>query len=98
VAGPSRFPAGLHATCIPASPAAAAAAPASGDEVAQMGGVVVQVDVKVGQVVAAGERLLVLEAMKMKNHLLASRGGTVSRVMVAAGDAVEGGQPLLTIQ
>jgi len=81
-----------------ASPAAAAAAPASGDEVAQMGGVVVQVDVKVGQVVAAGERLLVLEAMKMKNHLLASRCGTVSRVMVAAGDAVEGGQPLLTIQ
>jgi len=68
------------------------------DEVAQMGGVVVQVDVTVGQTVAHGDRLLVLEAMKMKNHLLASRAGRVTRVMVSAGDAVEGGQPLLTIQ
>lgn len=81
------------------SPVAPAPTPGgSGDEVAQMGGVVVQVDVKVGQTVAVGERLLVLEAMKMKNHLLASRAGTVSRILVAAGDAVEGGQPLLTIQ
>ncbi len=80
----------------PASPAPAVSG--SGDEVAQMGGVVVQVEVKVGQAVAVGERLLVLEAMKMKNHLLASRAGTVTRILVAAGDAVEGGQPVLTIQ
>jgi biotin carboxyl carrier protein len=84
----------------PASPAAspAPAASGSGDEVAQMGGVVVQIDVKVGQTVAVGERLLVLEAMKMKNHLLASRAGTVTRILVAAGDPVEGGQSVLTIQ
>lgn len=80
----------------PASPAPAASG--SGDEVAQMGGVVVQIDVKVGQTVAVGERLLVMEAMKMKNHLLASRAGTVTRILVAAGDAVEGGQSVLTIQ
>ncbi|MBP9906682.1 MAG: hypothetical protein KBF66_14065 [Rhodoferax sp.] len=88
---------------VPAARPAAANAPApiassSGDEVAQMGGVVVQIDVRVGQTVAVGERLLVLEAMKMKNHLLASRAGQVTRIMVAAGDAVEGGQPVLTIQ
>jgi len=77
---------------------AAGATAAVGDEVAQMGGVIVQVNVKVGQMVAVGDSLLVLEAMKMKNHLLASRAGTVSRILVAAGDAVEGGQPVLTIQ
>lgn len=80
------------------TPGAAAASAGAGDEVAQMGGVIVQVNVKVGQTVAVGESLLVLEAMKMKNHLLASRAGTVTRVLVAAGDAVEGGQPVLTIQ
>lgn len=77
---------------------APATAAGAGDEVAQMGGVIVQVEVKVGQIVAKGDSLLVLEAMKMKNHLLASRAGTVTRVMVAAGDAVEGGQPVITIQ
>lgn len=76
-----------------ASPASAA-----GDEVAQMGGVVVQVDVKPGQMVAQGDRLMVLEAMKMKTHLLASKAGLVTRVLVVPGDAVEGGQPLITIQ
>jgi methylmalonyl-CoA carboxyltransferase small subunit len=40
----------------------------------------------------------VLEAMKMKTHLLASKAGQVTRVLVAPGDAVEGGQPLVTIQ
>lgn len=76
------------------------ASPASvtGDEVAQMGGVVVQVDVKPGQVVAQGDRLMVLEAMKMKTHLLATKAGQVTRVLVVPGDAVEGGQPLVTIQ
>ena len=82
----------------PARTLAAAPAQAAGDEVAQMGGVVVEVDVKVGQTVAAGDRLLVLEAMKMKTHLMASRAGQVTRVWVAAGDAVEGGQPLITLQ
>lgn len=80
------------------STAASTVGAAAGDEVAQMGGVIVQVNVKVGQTVAQGDSLLVLEAMKMKNHLLASKAGTVTRVLVAAGDAVEGGQPVLTIQ
>ncbi|MBV5297117.1 MAG: acetyl-CoA carboxylase biotin carboxyl carrier protein [Rhodoferax sp.] len=88
----------MAAPSAPASAAPAAAAAGAGDEVAQMGGVVVQVDVKVGQTVAVGDKLLVLEAMKMKNHLLASRAGKVTRIMVAAGDPVEGGQPVMTIQ
>ena len=64
---------------VVSAPARVAAAPAqaAGDEVAQMGGVVVQIEVTVGQTVAIGDSLLVLEAMKMKNHLLASRAGRV---------------------
>ncbi|WP_300449215.1 biotin/lipoyl-containing protein [Accumulibacter sp.] len=82
-----------------AAPAAAAAprAAEAGDAVAGMGGVVVEVDVKVGQTVAVGDRLLVLEAMKMKTPVMATRAGQVTRVLVAPGDAVEGGQPLVTI-
>jgi biotin carboxyl carrier protein len=87
------------------SPAPAATAPqqrataaaGAGDEVAGMGGVVVEVDVKVGQTVAVGDRLLVLEAMKMKTPVMASRAGQVTRVLVAPGDPVEGGQALVTI-
>lgn len=86
-----------------AAPAAAAAAPAAaaaagdGDVIAGMGGVVVEVNVKVGQAVAVGDRLVVLEAMKMKTPIIATRAGQVTRVLVAAGDPIEGGQPLLTI-
>ena len=88
------------ATAAPAAPVASAppiAAAGAGDELAGMGGVVVEVDVTVGQTVAAGDRLLVLEAMKMKTPVTASRAGQIARVLVKPGDAVEGGQPLVTI-
>ena len=87
---------GASGAPMPSAPRPAAAA-GTGDEVAGMGGVVVEVDVKVGQAIAAGDRLLVLEAMKMKTPVIASRAGQVTRVLVAPGDAVEGGQPLVTI-
>ncbi|MBK8762609.1 MAG: acetyl-CoA carboxylase biotin carboxyl carrier protein subunit [Sulfuritalea sp.] len=74
------------------------AAPGAGDVVAGMGGVVVEIHVGVGQSVAPGDRLLVLEAMKMKSPVIASHGGRVTRVMVAPKDAVEGGQVLVTIE
>ncbi len=92
--------AGSATSAAPAAPAAAApagAAGAAGDIVAGMGGVVVEVLVKVGQTVAAGDRVLVLEAMKMKTPVIATSGGQVTRVLVAPGDPVEGGQPLVTI-
>jgi biotin carboxyl carrier protein len=82
------------AAAAPPRPAAAAGA---GDELAGMGGVVVEVDVKVGQTVAVGDRLMVLEAMKMKTPIMATRAGQITRVLVAPGDPVEGGQPLVTI-
>lgn len=88
---------GSSAAAPAAAPRSTAAAAGAGDEVAGMGGVVVEVNVKVGQTVAVGDRLLVLEAMKMKTPVIATRAGQVTRVLVAPGDAVEGGQPLVTI-
>ena len=81
-----------------AIPVATPSAPAgAGDQCAQMGGVVASIAVKEGQVVAEGERLVELEAMKMKVPVTATSSGTVSVIHVAVGDAVESGQALLTI-
>ncbi len=83
-----------------AAPAAVKAAPVatgSGDQVAQMGGVVTQILVKQGQSVNEGDKVAELEAMKMKVPVTATCAGTVSAIHVAVGDAVEGGQALLTI-
>jgi biotin carboxyl carrier protein len=85
---PAPHPA-AHSTTVPAAGA--------GDIVAGMGGVVVEIHVNVGQPVAAGDRLLVLEAMKMKTQVVATHAGRVTRVLVAPHDAVEGGQVLLTV-
>ncbi|TXI77821.1 MAG: acetyl-CoA carboxylase biotin carboxyl carrier protein subunit, partial [Dokdonella sp.] len=65
-AAPAASSAGATTAAPPAPAPSAAPAAGAGDEVAGMGGVVVEVDVKVGQAVAVGDRLLVLEAMKMK--------------------------------
>ncbi len=51
-----------------------------------------------GDDVAAGQRLLAVEAMKMENELRAPRDGTVERVAVAVGQTVELGDPLVVIR
>ncbi len=61
-------------------------------------GLVVKVPVEVGQEVAEGETLVILEAMKMENELRAPRRGVVSEVRVAAGDQVALGQMMLAIK
>jgi biotin carboxyl carrier protein len=85
----------LRPATLPASAPAPSAA--DGDEVAQLAGVVVLVDAVVGNTVQQGDRLLLLEAMKMKTPVIASRSGRITRVLVKVGDAVEGGQPLVSI-
>ncbi len=52
---------------------------------------------KAGDKVAAGQTVVVLEAMKMENELRAPRAGTVSEVRCAEGAPVEAGQDLATI-
>nr|WP_255569788.1 biotin carboxylase N-terminal domain-containing protein [Actibacterium sp. 188UL27-1] len=69
----------------------------AGLTVAPMPGLVRDVAVAVGAHVAAGDRLAVLEAMKMEHVLRAARDGTVSEILVGAGDQVEAGTPLVRL-
>ncbi|MBM2576126.1 ATP-grasp domain-containing protein [Jannaschia sp. Os4] len=77
---------------------AAAAGAGAGVVEAPMPGLVKAVDVEVGQTVAAGDRLAVLEAMKMEHSLRAAVDGTVAEVLVAAGDQVEAGAALVRLE
>jgi biotin carboxyl carrier protein len=61
-------------------------------------GRVVSVDVADGDEVEAGQRVLVLEAMKMQNELRSPRTGTISRLAVGAGQTVELGDVLLVVE
>jgi biotin carboxyl carrier protein len=62
-----------------------------------MPGKVVKVLVKEGDEVSEGTPLVVVEAMKMENELVAPRSGVVQKVYVQAGGAVEGGAQLVAI-
>jgi len=65
---------------------------------APMPGVLLGVLVHVGQPVARGDAVAVLEAMKMKNDLRAPRDGVVAEVYVAEGQRVAYGEPLLRFE
>jgi biotin carboxyl carrier protein len=78
--------------------AAGARAPARGESIrAPIAGKVVKVLVAVGDPVAPGSAVIVLEAMKMENELAAERGGTVSAIHKVAGQAVDTGDLLVEI-
>lgn len=64
---------------------------------ASMDGAMVDVMVKAGDVVEAGQTLAVLEAMKMEHPLKAGVAGTIAEVLVQAGDQVKGRQKLIQI-
>jgi 3-methylcrotonyl-CoA carboxylase alpha subunit len=65
---------------------------------APMPGLVKAVLAKAGQAVAQGDRLAVLEAMKMEHSLLAARDGVVAEVLVAEGDQVSAGAALIRLE
>lgn len=60
-------------------------------------GVIIDIFVKEGQQVKAGERVAVLEAMKMENDILADRNGTIKTINVNKGDSVLEGATIITI-
>ncbi len=64
---------------------------------AYMPGRVVEILVQEGDEVAAGQGVVVLEAMKMKNEIQAESAGVVTRLLVAQDQTVEGGDPLFEI-
>lgn len=64
--------------------------------IAPIPGTIIAVSVQPGDRVEHGQELCVLEAMKMKNAIRATRAGTVSKVHVAVGSQVRQGQPLVS--
>ena len=58
---------------------------------------IVRVDVKQGDTVKAGQILIILEAMKMQNEIVAPKDGTVAQVVVKTGDKVDTGAALVVL-
>ena len=87
-------------TGAPAAPVAApAAASGAGESITSpMPGNILAVNVAAGDMVKKGQVLMVLEAMKMENEIMAPQDGKVTSVAVAKGAAVESGALLCTIQ
>ena len=99
-------PAPVAAAPVAAAPAAAPAAPAApagaalaaGEVVkSPMPGNILKINVSEGQKVNEGDVLLVLEAMKMENEIVATKSGTVAQIVTAKGAVVETGAPLVVI-
>ena len=90
----------VAAPAVSAPAAAAAAAPVgSGEAVtAPMPGNILDVKVKAGDAVKTGQILVVLEAMKMENEILAPKDGTITQVATQKGATVDTGAPLLYLQ
>ena len=96
VAAPTAAPAPVAAPA--AAPAPAAAAPVAGDAVtAPMPGNILKVNVTAGQAVKEGDVLVVLEAMKMENEILAPKACTVKQVLVSKGATVDTGATLVVL-
>ena len=64
---------------------------------APMAGTILRILVKEGQRVKKGENLIVLEAMKMENEIVADKDGIIRSILVKANDSVESDQPLLIL-
>ena len=85
---------------MPSAPTAPVPAPAAGgpdEKVAPLAGIIIEIAVNVGQQVNAGDKVAVIEAMKMKTVVSAHKQGKVTNIAVKVGDAVEAGQPIVTI-
>ena len=91
---------GPRPASAPSAPTAPTPAPAAGgpdEKTAPLAGVIIEIAVNVGQQVNAGDKVAVIEAMKMKTVVSAHKAGKVSNIAVKVGDAVEAGQALVTI-
>ena len=94
------------APATPANEAAPVAAPAAAPSVtgdgecvdSPMPGNILKVNVSAGQAVKEGDVLIILEAMKMENEIMAPKSGTVTQVLVEKGATVETGAPLVVIR
>ncbi|MBQ2090707.1 MAG: biotin/lipoyl-binding protein [Bacteroidales bacterium] len=93
-------PVAAAAQAAPAAAAAPAAKPAAGAGVkvtSPLPGVIIEVSVKEGQAVKAGQKVAVIEAMKMENEIAATQDGTISAIHVNKGDSVLEGADIVSI-
>lgn len=99
VGGDAPVQAAAPAPAAPAPAAPVKAAPAAGGTPvkAPMPGNILDVKVKVGDSVASGQVLIVLEALKMENDVVSPASGTVTSVNVKKGDTVNSDDVLVTI-
>ena len=82
----------------PVAAPAAPSAPAGADALtAPMPGAILKILVNVGDAVKQNQPLMILEAMKMENEIVASSDGTVTGIHVQQGDVVNPGDPLITV-
>jgi glutaconyl-CoA/methylmalonyl-CoA decarboxylase subunit gamma len=98
---PPAAPAAFAPPATASAPAPAAPKPAgpaaAGDVVCTLGGVVESILVTLGQQVNAGDRVVIIEAMKMKTPMVAQTSGKVEAILVKVGEGVETGQVLLKL-
>ena len=86
------------AEASPAPAARVSVAPAGADAMpSPMPGTILRILVNVGDTVAENQPLMILEAMKMENEIVASKAGVVSGIHVANGQVVNPGDALITI-
>ena len=90
--------AAVQSTAVQSKPTQPAAAAGAGTPVkAPLPGTINAINVKVGDTVAVGDVVIVLEAMKMQNNIEAENAGTVTSIRVQQGDSVMEGAVMLTI-
>lgn len=65
---------------------------------APMPGTILDIKVSIGDVVKRGQAVVVLEAMKMENDIVATCDGKITSILVNKGDTVNSSDPLVTIQ
>jgi biotin carboxyl carrier protein len=97
VAAPRRATAPVAAPVAAPAPKAASGAAGSIKVEAGAAGKIFKIEKKVGDTVAKGDAVLILEAMKMEIPVVAPADGTVASIDVAVGDAVESGALLATL-
>jgi biotin carboxyl carrier protein len=83
----------------PAEPTAPANSSAAGSDamMSPMPGKILKVLVNIGDKVAENQPLMILEAMKMENEVVAAKAGTVNGIHVTTGEVVNAGDALITI-
>ena len=82
---------------VAAAPAAAGALAAGEVVSAPMPGNILKVNATQGQKVNEGDVIMILEAMKMENEIVATKSGTIAQIVVAKGSTVDTGAPLAVI-